>query len=87
MIIQNVCDSFGIDPSEPLVLPSIYYLENKASEEEMDEIDKKISNWKKAMKLIKSMYKDEVILAYVSSEGRFKNYCGAIHTPVPSEGQ
>ena len=87
MIVQSVCKSFGIDPSEPLVLPSIYYLENKASEEEMDEIDKKISNLNKAMKLIKSMYKDEDILASVSSEGRFKNCFGAIHTPVPSEGQ
>jgi len=39
------------------------------------------------IKLMKSMYKDEEILAYVSSEGRFKNCYGAIHTPVPSEGQ
>ena len=86
MIVQSVCKSFGIDPSEPLVLPSIYYLENKASVEEMDEIDKKNSNWTKAMKLIKSMVEDEDILAYASSEGRFKNCYGAIHTPVPSEG-
>ena len=39
------------------------------------------------MKLIKSMVEDEDILAYVSIEGRLKNYCGAIHTPVPSEGR
>ena len=87
MIIQSVCKSFGIDPSEPLELPSLEdYAKNKVSVEEMEENDKKISTSTKAMKLKKSMVEDKDILASVSSEGRYINYCGAIHTPVPSEG-